>query len=877
MRVFHTARTLPAMVALLAAAAVAAPLGPGPHDTAIPSTGQRLSIAITQPAEHGTLPLDPGTGELRGQCALGAVPPQTFNVVYVIDVSGSTDLNYMHTFGIPPVDVNGDGIAGGPGDDVNGDGEAGDILDGELAGVLALNASLGDAATVNVGVVAFASHAGAADVDPAAGVQLSTGLRTDHDADGTADVVQVLRSVDSSYFSPVGGQIGLFTLVPRETLGTNTNFAEALGAANAALATFPSADRNLVFFLSDGRSSPGSRCVDGDCVPQLAAAAAAHTTVNTFGVGDSIDDVDLRFIATRTGGTFTAVPEPSQLSAVLPVVAPAGLDHAEVNGAPVTLDALGRFTAPLTCPGRAQFTTAARCIAGDPAHTAVAADVTVRCVGLCGDGITDPGEDCDDGNTVAGDCCSPTCHLEPDGSRCPDDGDVCNGESACHAGVCGPATAADTLLCGMAHQVAVISNFGDDTITLLDAKSGTISAPVPVSDGPWGVAIHPHGGEVWVTNRKGNRVSVLDAATGGIVAEIPTSGLPLGIAFAPDGARAYVASYEDDRIDVIDTATRALLAHVPVGRGPSGIAFDPAGKAIYVANYADDTVSVVDAATNAVTTTVKVGHRPVQIAVDPIRGRAYVTDFGAAKVSVVGTVSRTVLRTLRVGRQPFGVAVDAARGRAVVTNAGADSVTMVDATTAQVTGKARVGKGPLGIAIDLAGMAWVANGSDDTLEPLDPETGTPGSPLRVGTLPVAFGIFVGVVGADCPRPTPTCDDADPITADSCTKDGGCQHVPLEGIDAARALLGALDAAIAGAPPQALGGAASARALADAVSVAESDLTPTGSSRAAHASKQMGRMMSVLGAGFRAPAFDRDLGLRLLDLARAARTRMRALP
>src|SRR5439155_330993 len=30
----------------------------------------------------------------------------------------------------------------------------------------------------------------------------------------------------------------------------------------------------------------------------------------------------------------------------------------------------------------------------------------------CGDGVLDPGEECDDGNTVAGDGCSPTCRLE---------------------------------------------------------------------------------------------------------------------------------------------------------------------------------------------------------------------------------------------------------------------------------------------------------------------------------------------------------------------------------------------------------------------------------------------------------------------------------
>ena len=35
------------------------------------------------------------------------------------------------------------------------------------------------------------------------------------------------------------------------------------------------------------------------------------------------------------------------------------------------------------------------------------------CPGTCGDGIWDPGEDCDDGNTNNGDGCSAICRTEP--------------------------------------------------------------------------------------------------------------------------------------------------------------------------------------------------------------------------------------------------------------------------------------------------------------------------------------------------------------------------------------------------------------------------------------------------------------------------------
>src|SRR5262249_45140554 len=55
---------------------------------------------------------------------------------------------------------------------------------------------------------------------------------------------------------------------------------------------------------------------------------------------------------------------------------------------------------------------------------------------ICGNGTVDPGEQCDDGNIVAGDCCSPSCQFESAGSAC-EDGNPCTANGTCDgAGVC---------------------------------------------------------------------------------------------------------------------------------------------------------------------------------------------------------------------------------------------------------------------------------------------------------------------------------------------------------------------------------------------------------------------------------------------------------
>jgi len=73
---------------------------------------------------------------------------------------------------------------------------------------------------------------------------------------------------------------------------------------------------------------------------------------------------------------------------------------------------------------------------------------------VCGNGILDVSEQCDDGNRVAGDCCAPDCTFEPAGSACAAT-TICTNNACNGAGVCGSVSLNDGIACTDANACTV--------------------------------------------------------------------------------------------------------------------------------------------------------------------------------------------------------------------------------------------------------------------------------------------------------------------------------------------------------------------------------------------------------------------------------------
>ena len=173
-----------------------------------------------------------------------------------------------------------------------------------------------------------------------------------------------------------------------------------------------------------------------------------------------------------------------------------------------------------------------------------------------------------------------------------------------------------------------VSNFEDDTLSVVAAATGVAGAPVAVGRGPALVALSPDDSVAYVSNQgaemDGTTVTIVDVALAvsqpGLanLGTIEVGRLPAGIAFAPNGARAYVANASSQSVSVIDTVSRTVVTTIPLGAGATPVipVLSTDGRRLYVTALGRDALFVIDTEravgdpVGAVLTAVPVGTSP---------------------------------------------------------------------------------------------------------------------------------------------------------------------------------------------------------------------------------------------------------------------------
>lgn len=110
----------------------------------------------------------------------------------------------------------------------------------------------------------------------------------------------------------------------------------------------------------------------------------------------------------------------------------------------------------------------------------------------------------------------------------------------------------------------------------LDARTLAIRGELATGPVPIRIAMHPQGRWAVISNYGDGSLSVIDTVRGEVVRTIPISGsreaAQVTLAFSEDGARLYAAETATDTIAEVDFATGEVLRRLATGEGGDGLA-----------------------------------------------------------------------------------------------------------------------------------------------------------------------------------------------------------------------------------------------------------------------------------------------------------------
>jgi YVTN family beta-propeller protein len=338
------------------------------------------------------------------------------------------------------------------------------------------------------------------------------------------------------------------------------------------------------------------------------------------------------------------------------------------------------------------------------------------------------------------------------------------------------------------HYRAYVSNFGDNTVSLVDFATRKVIATIPAGTHPRQVVLSPDGKRAYVCNQDDNTVIVIDTATNQRVgAPVAVVKSPVSIAISRDGKRAFVPSGTVANMSVIDlqslqvtpvqlraVANQAVLSpdgkkvyviHGPNGMisvfaadtlklikiavapgGPAAMVFHPSSPRGWVSFPSRGTVRLFDTGDDELAALeTPTGKFARDLALSPDGGRLYAGNLQDNTVSVLDTLSLDVIATIPTSG-PAGLQMTPDGATLLVANYFANTIAGIDPVQNQVVAQGiAAGQGSNSFAVLEAPpqtlyRALVANQVSNTVSILDLQTGTPVTSISVGRAPLGIAL-----------------------------------------------------------------------------------------------------------------------------------------
>lgn len=211
------------------------------------------------------------------------------------------------------------------------------------------------------------------------------------------------------------------------------------------------------------------------------------------------------------------------------------------------------------------------------------------------------------------------------------------------------------------NQYALVTNNGDNNVSVIDMKIYEVVHTIPTGNGPHGFRISLDSKFAYIANMNENTVSVIDLEKMEETKKIIVGNAPVTTGVIADGKILIATLNGENSLAIVEIATEKL-EKVAVGEGPAQVYVQSDDKYAFVANQGtpenpSNSVTKVDLETKEVVATIEVGKGAHGIVTDEDNKFVYVTNMYDNTVSVIDNKQNEVIATLNVGEMPNGITI----------------------------------------------------------------------------------------------------------------------------------------------------------------------------------------------------------------------------
>jgi len=171
---------------------------------------------------------------------------------------------------------------------------------------------------------------------------------------------------------------------------------------------------------------------------------------------------------------------------------------------------------------------------------------------------------------------------------------------------------------------------------------------------------------LYVAELGNNTVGILDLKTGRVIRTVPGFNQPQGIAYEPSTDAIYVANGGDGSVGVFAAADFTAQGRIALGEDADNVRVDRAAQRVYV-GYGDGALAVIDPATRKKIADIPLKGHPESFQLDDAGARIFVNVPDAGEIAVVGSdVPRQIARWPTASlRANYPMALDKARSEVI--------------------------------------------------------------------------------------------------------------------------------------------------------------------------------------------------------------------